>query len=142
MLNVIMDEIGELGRNWEPRVLYRSRECIIFIEVEDLIAWILRNRRKIAAFRVPAYRFYVSEETGRRYYYQVEVRLFPLSGYVKLIAGDATDYSGHGSHDKVLAETFIEKMLGVIIESRPASYLIDELIASLVKSSKQVEEGV
>ena len=47
---------------------------------------------------------------------------------LKLIAGDATDYSGHGSRDKQLIETFIEKGLSVSIEDRDASYLIDQLI--------------
>ena len=52
---------------------------------------------------------------------------------IKLIAGDATDYSGHGSYDKNLMEAFIKRGLMLGIEDRPASYLIDILKGLLAK---------
>ena len=133
-LDVIVEEFRYLARNWRPNILYRSRKAIIFREVEDLIAWVLKRPEKLIAASIPAWRFYIAEGGGYRYYYEIEARLsINPSDKVKLIAGDATDYSGHGSYDKQLIETFIQKVLHLEIEDRPASYLIDDLIALLAK---------
>ena len=149
-LEAIVEEFRYLAKCWRPNILYRSKRAIIFREVEDLIAWVLRHNRRILSARDPAWRFVCREGDGQnRYYYMIEVvyakrisegvvNPFALlengdAGEVKLIAGDATDYSGHGSHDKQLIETFIKRCLGMEIEDRPASYLIDDLIALLAK---------
>ena len=133
-LDVIVDEFRYLARCWKPKILYRSKRAIIFREVEDLIAWLLRKPGRVTAFSCPAWRFYVCEGGGNRYYYELEaLTTIDSRDRVRLIAGDATDYSGHGSHDKRLIEAFIQRCLGMEIEDRPASYLIDDLIALLAK---------
>jgi len=133
-LESIVNEIDYLARCWRPNIVYRSEKAIIFREVEDLIAWVLKRpiSRQIIGFSDPACRFYICEDAGNRYYYKLEA-LTSLSSddRIWLIAGDATDYSGHGSHDKQLIETFIREMLHLRIEDRPASYLIEDLIALL-----------
>jgi len=131
-LETVLCEIWYLAKAWRPSILYQSKKVIIFREVEDLIAWMVKRRDKIRAVRSPAWRYYACEGEGNRYYYLLEVsESFPSSEYLKLIAGDATDYSGHGSRDKELMETFIREILHMPIEDRPASYLIDELIGIL-----------
>ena len=133
-LEAIVEEFRYLARSWRPNILYRSKRAIIFREVEDLIAWLLRKPGRVTAFSCPAWRFYVCEDGGNRYYYRLEaLTSIDSRDRVWLIAGDATDYSGHGSHDKRLIETFIQRGLGLEIEDRPASYLIDDLIALLAK---------
>ena len=149
-LEAIVNEFRYLARCWRPNILYRSKTAIIFREVEDLIAWVLRHNRRILSVRDPAWRFVCREGDGQnRYYYMIEVvyakrisegavNPFALlengdAREVKLIAGDATDYSGHGSHDKALAETFIERVLRLRMKDRDASYLIDQLIAIAAK---------
>jgi len=92
----------------------------------------LRSHDKIRTIRVPAMRFYVREPDDNRSYYMLEISSSPLSErdheWVKLIAGDAIDYIGHGSRDRLLIETFIEEVLRLPIEDRLASDLILELI--------------
>ena len=133
-LEAIVEEFRYLARCWRPNILYRSKTAIIFREVEDLIAWLLRKPGRVTAFSCPAWRFYVCEDGGNRYYYRLEALTSANSDdKIWLIAGDATDYSGHGSYDKQLIETFIQKVLHLGIEDRPASYLIDDLIALLAK---------
>jgi len=133
-LEAIVEEFRYLARCWRPNILYRSKRAIIFREVEDLIAWLLRKPGRVTAFSCPAWRFYVCEDGGNRYYYRLEALTSANSDdKIWLIAGDATDYSGHGSYDKQLIETFIQKVLHLGIEDRPASYLIDDLIALLAK---------
>jgi len=133
-LEAIVGEFRYLAKHWKPNILYRSKRAIIFREVEDLIAWLLRKPGRVTAFSCPAWRFYVCEDGGNRYYYELEALTSANSNdKIWLIAGDATDYSGHGSHDKRLIEAFIQRWLGLEIEDRPASYLIDDLIALLAK---------
>jgi len=133
-LEAIVEEFRYLAKHWRPNILYRSKKAIIFREAEDLIAWLLKKPSRVIAFSHPAWRFYVCEDGGNRYYYRLEGLTSPTSDdRIWLIAGDATDYSGHGSHDKQLIETFIKRCLGMEIEDRPASYLIDDLIALLAK---------
>ena len=147
-LEAVLSEIDYLGRAWRPEILYRSRGVIIFREVEDLIAWVLKHLKRVISAKDPAWRYYCREGDGHnRYYYMIEVIYGnkPIKGpvnpfvllergearQIKLIAGDATDYSGHGSRDKALIETFIRQLMGLRMEDRPASYLIDELIGIL-----------
>ena len=133
-LEAIVEEFRYLARCWRPNILYRSKRAIIFREVEDLIAWLLRKPGRVTAFSCPAWRFYVCEDGGNRYYYRLDALTSANSeDKIWLIAGDATDYSGHGGHDKRLIEAFIQRCLGLEIEDRPASYLIDDLIALLAK---------
>ena len=135
-LEAIVGEFRYLARYWRPNILYRSKRAIIFREVEDLIAWLLRKPGRVTAFSCPAWRFYVCEDGGNRYYYRLEALTSANSNdKIWLIAGDATDYSGHGSHDKALAETFIERVLRLRMEDRDASYLIDQLIAIAAKEA-------
>ena len=113
--DVIVSEIRDLGKSWKPNILVRTKKAIIFREVEDLIAWILRHRKRVIAYRVPAWRFICREGDGaNRYYYMIEIvyanrNVRPdsvLNPFIslengeakelKLIAGDATDYSGPG----------------------------------------------
>ena len=147
----MLDEIRGL-ESWKPNILFRTRGAIGFREVEDLIAWILRNNKKILAFGIPAWRFICREGDGsNRYYYMIQViyakkisvktiNPFTLlrSGEareIKLIAGDATDYSGHGSYDKNLMETFIKHVLRLRIEDRSSNYLIDILEGLLAEEA-------
>ena len=140
---ILLNDIRSL-KSWKPNILFRRKEAIGFREVEDLIAWMLRNSKKILSARDPAWRFVCKEGEGsNRYYYMVQVvyakkisakaiNPFRLledgeAKELKLIAGDATDYSGHGSYDKNLMETFIKHVLRLRIEDRPCSYLIDIL---------------
>jgi hypothetical protein len=53
--------------------------------------------------------------------------------FIKLVAGEATDYSGHGSGDMELAEYFIQNWLHLRIEERPLSYLLDDIKSELWK---------
>ena len=145
----MLDDIRSL-RSWKPYILFRTKTAIGFREVEDLIAWMLRNSKRILSAKDPAWRFVCREGEGsNRYYYMVQVvyakkisakaiNPFRLledgeAKELKLIAGDATDYSGHGSHDKQLMETFIDRVMRLRIEDRPGSYLIDDLIAILAR---------
>jgi len=131
-LNVILDKIKHLGENWQPEILHRSKKGIVFREVEDLIAWVLRNRDKIKAIKIPAWRFRFCEDQGNRYYYMLEVSSSPPTSmnheWLKLIAGDATDYSGHGLMDKHLVEVFTQNVLRLPMEDRPAADLVVELV--------------
>ena len=139
----MLDEIRGL-KCWRPNILFRTRTAIGFREVEDLIAWMLRNSKRILSARDPAWRFICREgKGGNRYYYMIQIiyakkisakaiNPFRLledgeAKELKLIAGDATDYSGHGSYDKNLMETFIKHVLRLRIEDRSSSYLIDIL---------------
>ena len=150
-LETALHEIQYLAKTWRPTVLYRSKDVMIFREVEDLIAWVLKHGKRVVLVKDPAWRYICKEgDGGNRYYYMIEVVYAKrpvkelvnpfamldtgLATDVKLIAGDATDYSGHGSRDKVLMETFIREVMHLNIEDRPASYLIDELIGILEES--------
>jgi len=147
----MLDEIRGL-ESWKPNILFRTRGAIGFREVEDLIAWMLRNRGRILSARDPVWRFICREGEGsNRYYYMVQVvyvkkisakainpfRLFEdgEAKEIKLIAGDATDYSGHGQYDKALMETFIKHVLRLRIEDRSSSYLIDILKGLLAEEA-------
>jgi len=131
-LNAILSDIEYLGQNWKPEILHRSKKGIVFREVEDLIAWMLKKRDKIKTIKIPVWRFRFCENHGNRYYYMLEVSSSPPTSmnheWLKLIAGDATDYSGHGCMDKQLMETFIQRVLRLPIEDRPGSDLVAELI--------------
>ena len=147
----MLDDIRGL-KSWRPNILFRTKTAIGFREVEDLIAWMLRNSKRILSARDPAWRFVCREgEGGNRYYYMVQVvyakkisakaiNPFRLledgeAKELKLIAGDATDYSGHGSYDKNLMETFIKHVLRLRIEDRSSSYLIDILEGLLAEEA-------
>ena len=140
---VLLNDIRSL-KSWKPNILFRRKGAIGFREVEDLIAWMLRNSKRILSARDPAWRFVCREGEGsNRYYYMVQVvyakkisakaiNPFRLledgeAKELKLIAGDATDYSGHGQYDKNLMETFIKRVLRLRIEDRSSSSLIDIL---------------
>ena len=140
---ILLSDIRSL-KSWKPNILFRRKGAIGFREVEDLIAWMLKNSKRIISAKDPAIRFVCREGEGsNRYYYMVQVvyakkisakaiNPFRLledgeAKELKLIAGDATDYSGHGSYDKNLMETFIKRVLRLRIEDRSSSYLIDIL---------------
>jgi len=136
-------EIADLAKR-KPEIVFKTRTMIYFREIEDLIAHILRHKRKYKAFRLPAWRYYCREDgkTGtstpqNRLYYLIEAetpvkKLAPGIGqtreieteWMKLVTGDATDYSGHGSSDMELAEHFITKVLKLPLEERPLSCLV------------------
>jgi len=147
----MLDEIRGL-KCWRPNILFRTKTAIGFREVEDLIAWMLRNSKRIISAKDPAIRFVCREGEGsNRYYYMVQVvyakkisakaiNPFRLledgeAKELKLIAGDATDYSGHGQYDKNLMETFIKHVLRLRIEDRSSSYLIDILEGLLAEEA-------
>ena len=69
----MLDEIRNL-KSWKPNILFRTKTAIGFREVEDLIAWMLRNSKRIISAKDPAIRFVCREgEGGNRYYYMVQV---------------------------------------------------------------------
>lgn len=126
----------------KPEIIFQTPTMIYFREVEDLIAHILQNP-KYKIYKVPAWRYYCRED-GRqgttnpqnRLYYMVEASTDPFiqdARFIKLVAGEATDYSGHGSGDMELAEHFIQKWLHLRIEERPLSYLLDDIKSELWK---------
>ncbi len=148
---ILLNDIRSL-KSWKPNILFRRKGAIGFREVEDLIAWMLRNSKRILSARDPAWRFVCREGEGsNRYYYMVQVvyakkisakaiNPFRLledgeAKELKLIAGDATDYSGHGLYDKNLMETFIKHVLRLRIEDRSSSYLIDILEGLLAEEA-------
>jgi hypothetical protein len=128
-------EIGYIAESTEPEIVFEvalpKGSLIYFREVEDWIAYIMRKGLKgeprITGFLDKAYRYSCSEGVGSRYYYMLTA-VTSDGRKVKLVAPDATDYSGHGGHDKLLAEYFITKILGIHIEDYPASYLISDLV--------------
>ena len=56
----MLDDIRSL-KSWKPNILFRRKGAIGFREVEDLIAWMLRNSKRILAARDPAWRFICRE---------------------------------------------------------------------------------
>ena len=130
----LKSEIGHLAHCWKPEILYESDGLIIFREVEDLIAWFFQNCQKISSIRANAYRYVCREGEGCRYYYIMTINLDGKE--IELLAGDATDYSGHGSYDKRLMESFLKLVLHLDLGDLPASYLIDHLITALSKKSR------
>jgi hypothetical protein len=135
-------EIRSLAKH-KPGIIFQTPRMIYFREVEDLIAHILQNNRKYQCYKFPAWRYYCRED-GRqgitnpqnRLYYMVEVSTeqFPSSKqFIKLVAGEATDYSGHGGGDMELAEHFIQNWMHLPIEERPLSYLLDDIKSELWK---------
>jgi hypothetical protein len=125
-------EIRSLAKR-KPEIIFQTPTMIYFREVEDLIAHILQSTSKYKIFKVPALRYYCREDGSQgttnpqnRLYYMIEASTeqFPSSKqFIKLIAGEATDYSGHGSGDMELAEHFIQNWLHLRIEERPLSSL-------------------
>lgn len=110
-----------------PEFVFKTSTMIYFREVEDLIAHILQAGYKL--FKNCAWRYYCREDGGKprnRLYYLVEAYVGG-NKFVKLVAGEATDYSGHGREDMEIAEYFIQSWLHLQIEERPLSYLLDEL---------------
>jgi hypothetical protein len=133
-------EIRSLAKR-KPEIIFKTPTMIYFREVEDLIAHILQTKYKI--YKVPAWRYYCRED-GRqgitkpqnRLYYLIEATTeqFPNSKqFIKLVAGEATDYSGHGGGDMELAEHFIQTWMHLRIEERPLSYLLDDIKSELWK---------
>ncbi len=127
-------EIRSLAKH-TPETVFKTANMIYFREVEDLIAHILQSKYK--TFKLPAWRYYCREDGPQgttkpqnRLYYLIEAshsQLPEAKHYIKLVAGEATDYSGHGSMDMELAEHFIQNWLHLPIEERPLSYLLDEI---------------
>jgi hypothetical protein len=127
----------------KPEIVFQTPTMIYFREVEDLIAHMLQSTSKYKIIKVPAWRYYCRED-GRqgttnpqnRLYYMVEASTDPLiqdARFIKLVVGEATDYSGHGSGDMELAEHFIQNWLHLRIEERPLSYLLDDIKSELRK---------
>ena len=133
-------EIRSLAEH-EPEIIFQTASMIYFREVEDLIAHILQAKYK--TYRLPAWRYYCREDGPQgtskpqnRLYYLIEAshaQLPEARHYIKLVAGEATDYSGHGSMDMELAEHFIRNWLHLYIEERPLSYLLDIIKCELWK---------
>jgi hypothetical protein len=139
----------------KPEIVFRTPRMIYFREVEDLIAHMLQNRKRYKYYIVPARRYYCREDGSQgttkpqnRLYYLIEVSKYPTwkdtearREHIKLVAGEATDYSGHGSGDMELAEHFIQNWLHLDIEERPLSYLLDDIKSELWKLTKEYTEG-
>jgi len=131
----------------KPEIVFQTPTMIYFREVEDLIAHILQNRKRYKYYVVPAWRYYCREDGSQgktnpqnRLYYLIEVSKYltwkdteARREHIKLVAGEATDYSGHGSGDMELAEHFIQNWLHLRIEERPLSYLLDDIKSELWK---------
>jgi hypothetical protein len=127
----------------KPEIVFQTPTMIYFREVEDLIAHMLQSTSKYKIIKVPAWRYYCREDGSQgktnpqnRLYYMVEASTDPFiqdARFIKLVAGEATDYSGHGSGDMELAEHFIQKWLHLRIEERPLSYLLDDIKSELWK---------
>jgi len=132
----IEKEIDWIAKNHKAEVVFETQEMIYFPEIEDVIAWIAKNKPKV--FKVPAWRYYCRENgrTGtkamNRLYYMIEVSNDGKK-FAKLICQGATDFSGHGSRDMEIAEYFISKVLKLKIEERPVSYLISQIVHELYK---------
>jgi len=125
---LLLSNVEDL-KGHKPRIEFQTPTMIRFGEVEDLIAYMLQNRFRFIG--IPAWRYYCREsreENQNRLYYMIEVGNDWDGEKIKLVSGDATDYSGHGNSDRVLAEFFISKILHLPIEERPLSYLFDELV--------------
>lgn len=139
-------------RQRKPDITFQTPTMICFREIEDLIAHMLQKRYKF--YSIPAWRYYCREDgrTGitkpqNRLYYMVEVGTSPIweeqearRQHIKLVTGDVTDYSGHGSSDMELAEYFITKVLQLPIEERPLSYLFSGLEYELHKLTRYEKE--
>jgi len=138
----IFKEIDRL-KHWKPEIVFqlnlKDQKITYLREPEDLIAYMVQ--KKFTWFSIPAWRFSVDEQGGRRYYYVIEARRTIADKQEVLITGDATDYSGHGSYDKQLIEAFITEALGLPIEDRPLSYLFGKLVYYLSKVSKNAKEN-
>jgi hypothetical protein len=146
-LEYLDSEIRSLTKH-KPEIVFQTPTMIYFREVEDLIAHLLQT--KYATFKVPAWRYYCRED-GRqgttnpqnRLYYLIEASAekFPMMNqFIKLVAGEATDYSGHGRGDMSLAEHFIQKWIHLCMEERPLSYLLDDVTSELWKLTKEGEK--
>jgi len=128
-VSMLLSEIRYLARNEKPKVIFQTTDMVYLREIEDMIAWIFK--RKPNCFNYQATRYVCSERDGNRYYY--EVQIIEGERRISVLCGDATDYSGHGGHDKILAEFFIQKVLGLRMNEVPASYLIGSLKYELYK---------
>ena len=129
-------EIEWIARHHKAEPIFQTQNIIYFREIEDVIAWIVKNKPKV--FKVPAWRYYC-RENGRagakginRLYYMIEAS-YDGKKFVKLVCQGATDYSGHGSRDMKIAEFFISKVLNLRIEERPVSYLINLIVDELYR---------
>jgi len=133
-------EIADLAKR-KPEIVFKTPTMIYFREIEDLIAYMSQHR--YPTLRVPAWRYYCreGEPNQNRLYYVIEASIRPAKAsipvtveeFIKLVTGDATDYSGHGSSDMELAEYFITKVLKMPLEERPLSYLLDDIKHELWK---------
>lgn len=133
-------DIEWIVRRHKGEPVFQTDSMIYFNEIEDVIAWIAKNKPK--RFKIPAWRYYC-RENGRggtkglnRLYYMIEVSMtedWTKDDWIKLVCQGCTDFSGHGRRDMELAEYFIGKVLGLRIEERPVSYLISQLVHELWK---------
>jgi len=130
---IYLAEIDYLSKH-KPEIIFMTSRMVYFREVEDMIAYVVDSfliKRVYKIVRGCAYRYCCLEDGGKRYYYLIEASKDINSPYVKLVAGDATDYSGHGLHDKNLIEFFITKFLRLQLIDRPLSYLVSDLLEEL-----------
>jgi len=129
----LKNEIRCIVESWQiPEITFQTDTMIYFREIEDLISWFFKKfRKKGFVLNPPAIIYYCKEQSGNRYYYLI--KLVDEGKEIKLVTGDATDYSGHGGGDKRLAEYFIKKILYLDTIERPLSYLIGDLKYELHK---------
>ena len=135
-----LEEIDWIARHHKAEPVFQTQNMIYFREIEDVIAWIAKNKPK--RFKIPAWRYYC-RENGRagtkgmnRLYYMIEASMtedWTKDDWIKLVCQGCTDYSGHGSRDMQIAEHFIGKVLGLRIEERPVSYLISLIVHELYR---------
>jgi len=125
----IIKEIFSL-KNHPIEIVFQTDEMIYIREIEDTIAWFFKTKPRLLVG--DAYRYYCCEEGGNRFYYSVGVKT-EEGKEVTVVTGDATDYSGHGSYDKKLADFFITKFLRLHLVDRPLSYLLSKLKYELYK---------
>jgi len=130
----LLKRIKEEVKNIKPRPLYRSRDMIWFLTPSELISYIFRS--KVSWFVHPVYRYVVKEKYGNYYYYEIKVKRSVDKNEISLIAEGATDFSGRGSYEKMLIETFIRDVLRIPIEDLSPTILIGKLRRRLERKRK------
>jgi len=136
---LIMQRISDFVKR-RPNIIFWIGDMIYFREPEDLIAFFIQ--KKFRVWKCPAWRFFCSESKEStaqlRFFYEIIVKW--RGGDLKLVTGNATNYSGHGGFDKQVMEFFIQEILKLPMEDRPLNYLLEELVGKIREEIDQEME--
>jgi len=140
------DEFFYIAKTRKPEIFYRTEKVVVFKGVEDFIAWVIRNMRRIIGFNSPAQKFFYKDMNGKtKFCYMLET--FVVRRPVKLTLANFFDYlmkarlrilivgGVESLRDKQLIEVFIQGGLGQRLTEREAPPLV-HLIDLLIENEK------